>query len=73
MTNHQEVLARQLVERFAQSLSDEARAHVSAAQLEDLGQSIHKLLSHERGHVADLMEAVARTLRSGVDKLELEL
>ncbi len=73
MTNHHEALAKQAVEQFRQSLSHEARECITAAQLEDLEQSIHTLLSHERGHIADLMEAVARTLRSGVDKLELEL
>lgn len=73
MTNHHEALAKQVVEQFRQSLSHEAREYITAAQIEDLEQSIHKLLSYERGHIADLMEAVARTLRSGVDKLELEL
>jgi hypothetical protein len=73
MTNHHEALAKQTVEQFRQSLSNEARAHVSAAQLADLEQSIHELLSRERGHVAELVEALARTLRSGVDTLEREL
>ena len=73
MTNHHETLAKQAVEQFRQSLGDEAREHITAAQLEDLEQSIHLLLSRERDHIADLMEALARTLRSGVDKPELEL
>jgi hypothetical protein len=51
----------------------EACENITAAQLEDLEHSIHELLSRERGHVADLVEALARTLRSGVDKPELEL
>jgi hypothetical protein len=73
MTNHHETLAKQVVEQFRQSLGDEARAHITSAQFEDLEQSIHLLLSSERDHIADLMEAVVRTLRSGVDKPELEL
>lgn len=73
MTNHHERLAKQAVEQFRQSLSDEAREHITAAQLEDLEQSLHLLLSRERDHIADLVEALARTLRSGVDKPELEL
>ncbi|MGB5474393.1 MAG: hypothetical protein WBQ78_13080 [Gammaproteobacteria bacterium] len=73
MTNHHEALARQLVERFGQSLSAEARAHITTAQLEDLEQSIRNLLSHEHDHIADLLEAYARSLRSGADKPELEL
>lgn len=73
MTNHHEALAKQLVEGFGQSLGDEARAHITAAQLEDLEQSIRQLLSHEHDHIADLLEAFARSLRSGADKPELEL
>ncbi|MCK5382459.1 MAG: hypothetical protein KAJ65_01765 [Gammaproteobacteria bacterium] len=73
MTNHHDVLAKQAVEQFRQALSHETREYITAAQLEDLEQSISELLSRERGHIADLVEALARTLRSGVDKPELEL
>ena len=73
MTDHHEALAKEVVEQFRNSLSHEAREYVSAAQLEDLQRSIRELLSRERGHIADLMEALARTLRSGLDKPELEL
>jgi hypothetical protein len=73
MTDHHEELAREAVERFRESLSDAARAHISAAEFEDLQQMIQHLLSQERGHIADLMAAFARTLRSGVDRPELDL
>ncbi len=73
MTDHHEVLAKQAVEQFRQSLGHEAHEYITAAQFEDLEQSIRELLSRERGHMADQMEALARTLRSGVDKLEMEL
>ncbi len=73
MTNHHDMLAKQVIEQFRQSLSHEARENITPAQFEDLEQSIHELLSRERGHIADLVEALARTLRSGVDKPELEL
>ena len=73
MTNHHETLAKQAVEQFRQSLGIEAREHITAAQLQNLEQSIRLLLSSERDHIADLMEAVARTLRSGVDRPEMEL
>jgi hypothetical protein len=73
MTDHHEMLARQVVDRFREALGHEAREYVTAAQLEDLQQSIRELLSRERGHIADLMEALARTLRSGVEKPQLEL
>ena len=73
MTDHHEALAKQVVEQFRQSLSHEAREYITAAHFQDLEESIHELLSRERGHLADLMETFARTLRSGVDKPELEL
>ncbi len=73
MTDHHQELAREAVERFRESLSDAARANISAAEFEDLQQMIQHLLSQERGHIADLMAAFARTLRSGVDRPELDL
>jgi hypothetical protein len=73
MGDHHQELARQAVERFRDSLSDAAREHISAAQFEDLQQMIQHLLSRERGHIADLMAAFARTLRSGVETPEMGL
>ena len=73
MTDHHEALAKQVVEQFRADLSHEAREYVTTAQFEELEQSIRELLSRGRSHIADLMEALARTLRSGVDKPELEL
>jgi predicted house-cleaning noncanonical NTP pyrophosphatase (MazG superfamily) len=73
MTDHHEALARQAVEQFRQSLSHEAREYVTNAQFEDLEQLILELLASERGHIVDLVEALARTLRSGVEKPDLEL
>lgn len=73
MTDHHEVLAKQVVEQFRQSLDPGARTHITDAQLLALEQTIRGLLARERAHIAELMEAVARTLRSGVDKPELEL
>lgn len=73
MTNHHEVLAKQVVTRFAQSLDAETRARITPARFEDLEQSIRKLLAHEHNHIADLLDAVTRSLRDGCDKPELEL
>ncbi|HYQ70519.1 MAG TPA: hypothetical protein VET88_01175 [Gammaproteobacteria bacterium] len=73
MGDHHEEQARQAVERFRDSLDDTARDHISAAQFEDLQQLIQQLLSRERSHIADLMAAIARSLRSGVDIPEIGL
>jgi hypothetical protein len=73
MSDHHQELSRQTVERFRDSLDDAAREHISAAQFEDLQQMIQHLLSQERSHIADLMAAFARTLRSGVEKPEIDL
>ncbi len=73
MTNHHQELAQQIVEEFRGSLSGEAREYISESQFEDLSQNIHRALAHERGHIVDLMEAVVRSLRSGVDKPEIGL
>jgi hypothetical protein len=73
MTNHHDTLAKEVIEQFRQSLSPEAREQITAAQFGELEQSIRDLLSRERGHIAELVGALARTLRSGTDKAEMEL
>jgi hypothetical protein len=73
MSDHHQEVARDAVERFRNSLDKAAREHISAAHFEDLQQLIQQLLSQERGHIADLMAAFARTLRSGVEKPDIEL
>jgi hypothetical protein len=73
MANHHQELAAQIVEEFRNALSGEACEYITESQLEDLTQAIHRALAHERSHIVDLMEAVVRSLRSGVDKPELGL
>lgn len=73
MSDHHQEVAREAVERFRDSLGTAAREHISAAQFEDLQQMIQQLLSEERSHIAELMAAFARTLRSGVEKPDLDL
>jgi len=73
MNDHHQEQARQAVEHFRDSLSETARKQITAAQFEDLQQLIQQLLSRERSHIADLMAAFVRTLRSGVDKPEIGL
>jgi hypothetical protein len=73
MSDHHQEVAREAVERFRDSLDAAAREHISAAQFEDLEQMIQQLLSQERSHIAELMAAFARTLRSGVEKPDIDL
>ncbi|MEZ5541413.1 MAG: hypothetical protein R3F42_05155 [Pseudomonadota bacterium] len=73
MSNHHEALARQVVEQFTQALGPAVRAQIAPAHLADLEQAIRTLLAHEHDHIADLLEALARSLRSGADKAALEL
>ncbi|MGD2138538.1 MAG: hypothetical protein PVF08_09795 [Gammaproteobacteria bacterium] len=73
MNDHHQEQARQAVEHFRDSLGETVRNQITAAQFEDLQQLIQQLLSRERSHIADLMAAFARTLRSGVDKPEIGL
>jgi DNA-binding SARP family transcriptional activator len=73
MTDHHLRLARQLVDDFRDSLSGEAREYISDAQFEDLVAAVHRLLAHEHEHITDLLEALVRTLRGGVDKPEIGL
>jgi hypothetical protein len=73
MSDHHQEVAREAVARFRDSLGAAAREHITDAQFEDLQQMIQQLLSQERSHIAELMAAFARTLRSGVDKPDIDL
>jgi hypothetical protein len=73
MTDHHLRLARQVVDDFRNSLSGEAREYISEEQFDELAAAVHRLLAHEHGHITDLLEALVRTLRDGVDKPELGL
>jgi DNA-binding SARP family transcriptional activator len=73
MTDHHQRLARQVVDEFRNSLSAEAREYISGERFDELEAAIHRLLAHEHEHITDLLEALVRTLRDGVDKPELGL
>jgi hypothetical protein len=73
MTDHHQRLARQVVDNFRNSLSGEAREYIPEAQFEDLAAAVHQLLTHEHEHITNLLDALVRTLRGGVDKPEIGL
>jgi len=73
VTDHHLRLARQVVDDFRNSLSAEAREYISEGQFEDLVAAVHRLLAHEHEHITDLLEALVRTLRGGVDKPDIGL
>jgi hypothetical protein len=73
MTDHHLQLARQVVADFRDSLSGEAGEYITEAQFDDLVAAIHRLLVREHEHITDLLEALVRTLRGGVDKPEIGL
>lgn len=73
MTDRHLQLARQLVDDFRSSLSGEAREYISEAQFDDLAVAVHRLLAHEHEHITDLLDALVRTLRGGVDRPEIGL
>lgn len=73
MTDHHLQLSRQVVDDFRNSLSGEAREYITEAQFNDLVAAVHRLLVRERAHITDLLDALVRTLREGVDKPEIGL
>ena len=73
MTDHHLQLSRQVVDEFRNSLSGEALEYVAEAQFDDLVAAIHHLLVREHQHITDLLEALVRTLRDGVEKPEIGL
>jgi hypothetical protein len=73
MTDHHLRLARQAVDDFRNSLSAEAREYISEALFEELVAAVYRLLAREHEHITDLLEALVRTLRGGLEKPEIGL
>jgi hypothetical protein len=73
MTDHHLQLSRQVVDEFRNSLSGEAQEYITEAQFDDLVAAVHGLLVREHAHITDLLEALVRTLREGLDKPEIGL
>jgi hypothetical protein len=73
MTDHHLQLSRQVVDEFRNSLGGEALEYITEAQFDDLVAAVHRLLVREHEHITDLLDALVRTLRDGVDKPEIGL
>jgi uncharacterized protein with von Willebrand factor type A (vWA) domain len=69
---HQE-LAQKVVNTFKQSLSDQARDQITDAQFNELVLMIREAISEELKDVAELIDGIAKRLRSQTDDQELGL
>ena len=69
---HQE-LAQKVVNTFKQSLSDQVREQITDAQFNELALMIREAISEELKEAAELMDAIAKKLRSQTDDQELGL
>jgi hypothetical protein len=69
---HQE-LAQKVVNTFKQSLSDQARDQITDAQFNELVLMIREAISEELKDAAELIDGIAKRLRSQTDDQELGL
>ena len=69
---HQE-LAQKVVNTFKQSLSDQVREQITDAQFNELALMIREAISEELKEAAELIDAIAKKLRSQTDDQELGL
>ncbi len=73
MKNTHQELADKIVNTFKATLDESARQRVSAAQFDELAIMIREALSEELETAVELVEEVARTLRTRVQKPEIGL
>ena len=73
MSNRHQELAEKAVEVFKSKLSEQARQDISDAQFEELTNIIKEALSQELGTAVNLVEELAKNLRTEVERPELEL
>jgi len=71
--SHNEQLAAKVVAIFRDNISAEARGHISDAEFHDLQQIVREALSEELLEAVEMIEQVARRLRSMTERVDLEL
>lgn len=73
MTNRHQEIAETLVEAFRETLSTEARDHVTEAKLDGLKEMIAETMSKELEEVVRRISEVIEELRSEIGKPDLGL
>ncbi len=72
MSNNEQ-LAAKVVAIFRDNISTEARAHISDAEFHELQQIVREALSKELLEAVEIIEQVARRLRSMTERIDLDL
>lgn len=73
MANHHEERAAKIIAAFKESISAEARSQITDAEYEQLSLMIQETIAEELSDAAEMIDQVAKRLRHGIDKLEIEL
>ena len=73
MTDQLRPVVARIIENFKSQLDPSVRKQISNTQYGDLGLMIDEAIAEEIGSAAELVEGVARKLRSSTRKTELEL
>ncbi len=73
MNKHNEQLADKVVAAFKAVLSNESRAHLTEAEYKDLAQIVRVALSRELTEAADMVDQVAKRLRSMTEHQDIDL
>jgi hypothetical protein len=73
LANRHQELAQKVVNTFKQGLSDQVRDQITDAQLNELVLMIREAISEELKDAAELIDGIAKRLRSQTDDQELGL
>lgn len=73
MNTQNEQLAEKVVAAFKAVLSNESRAHLTESEYQDLAQIVHVALSRELKEAAEMVDQVAKRLRSMAEHQDIDL
>jgi len=73
MNDHNEQLAKKVVEVFKQNISAEARAHISQAEFDELAQIVREALSIELTEAIEMVAELERRLKDRTDRPDMSL
>lgn len=73
MNDHNEQLAKKVVEVFKNNISAEARGHISETEFNELTQIVREALSLEMAEAVEMVAELEKRMKARTDNPDLDL
>ena len=73
MNDHNEQLAKKVVEVFKNNISAEARVHISETEFNELAQIVREALSLEMAEAVEMVAELEKRMKARTDNPDLDL